>query len=71
MILILKNITKLFEPNYNNLDAQLWVQKVILKKYFKKNKFVFLYAPNFHPTMKHVAPVRKRLKVSTIFNKYC
>jgi len=36
MILILKNITKLFEPNYNNLDTRLWVQKVILKKYLKK-----------------------------------
>mgnify|MGYP004290078639 FL=1 len=36
MTLILKNITKLFEPNYNNLDAKFWVQKVILKKYLKK-----------------------------------
>jgi len=37
MTLILKKITKLFEPNYNNLDAKLWVQKVMLKKVFKKN----------------------------------
>jgi hypothetical protein len=37
MNLILKNITKLFEPNYNNLDGKLWVQKLILKKYLKKN----------------------------------
>ena len=37
MTLILKNITKLFEPNYKDLDAKLWVQKVILKKYLKKN----------------------------------
>jgi len=37
MTLILKNIAKKFEPNYYNLDAQLWVQKVILKKYLKKN----------------------------------
>ena len=36
MTLILKNIAKLFEPNYNNLDAKFWVQKVILKKYLKK-----------------------------------
>ncbi len=43
MTLILKNITKLFIPNYNNLDARLWVQKVILKKYLKKiNKHVKL-----------------------------
>ena len=37
MTLILKNITKLFEPNYDNLDARIWVQKVILKKYLKRN----------------------------------
>tara|TARA_Y100000588_G_scaffold324960_1_gene358425 strand:+ start:53 stop:166 length:114 start_codon:yes stop_codon:yes gene_type:complete len=37
MTLILKNISKFFEPNYNNLDAKFWVQKAILKKYLKKN----------------------------------
>jgi|TARA_B110000438_G_scaffold248450_1_gene251216 hypothetical protein len=36
MTLILKNITKLFDANINNLDARIWVQKVILKKYLKK-----------------------------------
>ena len=34
---IVKNIVKLFEPNYYDLDAKLWVQKLVLKKYFKKN----------------------------------
>jgi len=33
---ILKNITKLFKQNYDNLDAKLWVQKLLLKKYLKK-----------------------------------
>ncbi|MGF1577756.1 MAG: anthranilate phosphoribosyltransferase [Gemmataceae bacterium] len=28
----------------------------------------FCYAPLFHPAMKHVAPVRKRLGIPTIFN---
>jgi len=37
MTLILKNIRKLFKPNYNNLDAKIWVQKVILKKYLREN----------------------------------
>jgi len=37
MTFVLKKLAKLLEPNYNNLDAQIWVQKVILKKYFKKN----------------------------------
>ena len=37
MTAILKNFTKLFEPNYDRLDAKLWVQKLLLKKYLKKN----------------------------------
>ncbi len=30
--------------------------------------FTFLFAPGWHPAMKHVAPLRKTLKVRTIFN---
>jgi len=37
MTLILENLGKLFAPKYKNLDAKFWVQKVILKKYLKKN----------------------------------
>ena len=29
---------------------------------------VFLFAPHYHPAMKHAAPVRKELKTTTIFN---
>jgi hypothetical protein len=36
MTLILKNLEKLIEPKHNNLDAKFWVQKLVLKKYFKK-----------------------------------
>lgn len=34
----------------------------------KKTGFTFFFAPIYHPSMKHVAPVRKELKVPTIFN---
>ena len=37
-------------------------------EYLKKNEFVFLFAPNYHPAMKYVAPVRKQLGIRTIFN---
>lgn len=37
-------------------------------RYFNKNKFIFLFAPSYHPAMKHAAPVRKQLGVRTIFN---
>lgn len=34
----------------------------------QKVGMVFLFAPNFHPAMKQVVPVRKALKIRTIFN---
>lgn len=34
----------------------------------EKAKFAFLYAPLYHPAMKHVSPVRKELKIRTVFN---
>lgn len=36
--------------------------------YFDTNNFIFLFAQAFHPTMKHVGPIRKELKVPTLFN---
>lgn len=38
------------------------------RRYFSKNNFVFLFAPLYHPAMKHVGPVRKALRVRTVFN---
>jgi anthranilate phosphoribosyltransferase len=36
--------------------------------YLENNNFVFLFAPFYHPAMKHVANVRKQLGFPTIFN---
>lgn len=34
----------------------------------KNEKFVFLYAPQYHPSFKHIMPVRRELGVRTLFN---
>ncbi len=34
----------------------------------KRNNFVFLFAQRFHPAMRYVAPIRKKLGVRTVFN---
>jgi anthranilate phosphoribosyltransferase len=34
----------------------------------RDDAFAFLFAPNFHPAMKHAAPVRRELAVRTSFN---
>ncbi len=39
-----------------------------LKTDLEKGNFCFLHAPLFHPVMKHIAPVRRALKVPTFFN---
>ncbi|WP_462324197.1 anthranilate phosphoribosyltransferase [Desulfoplanes sp.] len=33
-----------------------------------KRNFVFLFAPQFHPAFKHVAPIRQALGIRTLFN---
>lgn len=49
-----------------NIPVNLSGEEAI--RYFNKNKFIFLFAPNYHPAMKYAAPVRKQLGVRTIFN---
>jgi anthranilate phosphoribosyltransferase len=34
----------------------------------KNEKFVFLYAPQYHPAFRHIMPVRRELGVRTLFN---
>lgn len=39
-----------------------------LRKQIEAANICFLHAPMFHPAMKHVAPIRRELKVKTFFN---
>jgi anthranilate phosphoribosyltransferase len=34
----------------------------------RENRFAFLFAPNFHPAMKHAGPTRREIGVRTAFN---
>ena len=34
----------------------------------EKDRFVFLFAPRYHPSFKHVMPIRRELGVRTLFN---
>jgi anthranilate phosphoribosyltransferase len=42
--------------------------EAVLKRCLDEANLCFLAAPHFHPAMKHVAPVRQKLKTRTIFN---
>ena len=44
------------------------LQKLQVEKLFNETGMAFMFAPNFHPAMKHVMPVRRALKIRTFFN---
>lgn len=50
------------------LGVNLDVSSSILEESLHDLNICFLFAPNHHPAMRHVADVRKRLKIRTIFN---
>ena len=50
------------------LGAKLENPKEKLEAILHEVGLVYLHAPNFHPAMKHAAPVRKELGFRTIFN---
>ena len=39
-----------------------------MKQCLEEANITFLFAPLFHPAMKHVVPIRKALRIKTIFN---
>jgi anthranilate phosphoribosyltransferase len=50
------------------LGFDLGAPPSLMKRAIEEVGIGFLFAPSFHPAMRHVAPVRKELGVRTIFN---
>ncbi|NLM35935.1 MAG: anthranilate phosphoribosyltransferase [Clostridiales bacterium] len=47
-----------------NINAE----RDISEQCIKETGMTFLFAPNYHPAMKHAAPIRRQLSTRTIFN---
>jgi anthranilate phosphoribosyltransferase len=50
------------------LGVELALDPATASACLRETGFVFLFAPAFHPALKHAAPVRRELGVRTIFN---
>ena len=50
------------------LKININLQSDGVEKSIEKNNFGFMFAPNYHLTMKYVAPIRKKIGTRTIFN---
>ncbi|PCJ18171.1 MAG: anthranilate phosphoribosyltransferase [Candidatus Cloacimonadota bacterium] len=51
-----------------HLGVSITMPSDLVKKCVEEIGLGFLFAPNYHPAMKHVMPVRKSLKLRTVFN---
>jgi anthranilate phosphoribosyltransferase len=50
------------------LNIKIDLEPKDIEKQIKKNNFGFMFAPNYHSTMRFVGPTRKRIGKRTIFN---
>jgi anthranilate phosphoribosyltransferase len=55
------NVLEYFGAKFTNETA-------VLGKQLDASNFCYMHAPLFHPALKHVGPIRKRLGVKTFFN---
>lgn len=51
-----------------HLGANPLMHKDIAEECYRQTGMTFMFAPYFHPAMKHVVPVRKALRMRTFFN---
>jgi anthranilate phosphoribosyltransferase len=50
------------------LDIKIDGDAAFARRCLHETNFAFCYAPQFHPALKHVAAIRRRLGIPTIFN---
>jgi anthranilate phosphoribosyltransferase len=50
------------------LGVQIMVDAAGAGRMLREARLVFLFAPNFHPAMRHVGPVRRELGVPSVMN---
>lgn len=50
------------------LGAVIDLEKEEVEEVFEEAGLVFMFAPNFHPAMKHVMPARRKMGIRTFFN---
>ena len=53
---------------FEALGIEINLQPEQARRSIEENNFAFLYAPLYHPAMRHAAPVRKQLGIRTLFN---
>lgn len=59
------DLLQAIQPRAPVIDA---VTAKALPSVYSESNYAFLFAPVFHPGMKHVAPIRRELRFGTIFN---
>lgn len=59
------DLLQAIKPSAPNIDA---VTADFLPSIYQRTNYAFLFAPKFHPGMRHAASVRKQLGFRTIFN---
>jgi anthranilate phosphoribosyltransferase len=51
-----------------SLDCRLSFPVETLPSFLAASPFLFLFAPHYHPSLAHIAPIRRHLNFRTIFN---
>lgn len=53
---------------FEALGVQIMLDAAAAQRTLRDARMVFLFAPNFHPAMRHVGPVRRELAIPSVMN---